>query len=136
MLTEKVSMGATVLQKYSQNSDVFILGCIGFCPQAQGAGTLPSRGPSAPEQDFLKRLWRPEGPAPLVPDIEIGSLLKCPALQAFGSLVMGLIPGPKGPGWIKYRPLGPENNGPTDHLSGCSRARCIDTYAPKPWHPK
>ncbi|MDB5347007.1 MAG: hypothetical protein JWP89_5384 [Schlesneria sp.] len=29
---------------------------------------------------------------------------------------MGLIPGPKGPGWIKFRPLGPENNEPTNDL--------------------
>ncbi len=35
---------------------------------------------------------------------------------------MGFIPGPKGPGWIKCRPLGPENNEPTDDHSDCSSA--------------
>jgi hypothetical protein len=47
---------------YRHFSAAFDLGWIGLCHQAQGAGTLPSRGPSAPEQNLSSYLLRPEGP--------------------------------------------------------------------------
>ncbi|MDB5347585.1 MAG: hypothetical protein JWP89_5962 [Schlesneria sp.] len=44
----------------------------------------------------------------------------------------GPIPGPKGPGWTKFRPLGPEGKKRADNHSDYSGLKCVDAYAPSP----
>ena len=78
--------------------------------------------------------------------------IKRPALQASRDVMRGSIPGPKGPGWKMFRPLGPHDRGKS--ISKRVHPRCVDTYGltafgvvvspvndtamsrtPSPWHP-